>query len=474
MLPEYDLVIGKYPNGDFRYFGGGEHTVLHARSGAGKSVGFSIPNAFTWPGSLVCLDIKRELFQHTAGYRASLPGHEVYLFDPASIDGRSHRWNPFWQVDRTSLDRFDSIARMAFQLWPEALDKGDKNANYWQGVAREAFSAFANFVAETPSIPMTMTSIYDLFMMSGAADVRIRGHIESAQKTDQPYTQRVVRSIEGHLRKPEKIRGEIDSTVTSALQVWSNPRIEAATSATDFDLRDIRRKRMSIYVGVSPGDIQRNAPLLRLFFDALLNVNTTATPEQDETLIIPTLVMLDEFVQLGRMDRLAHALQYARGYGLRFALVVQNRAQIMDVYGTNAATDVFDNVGCEMMYGTGDEKLAKQFEERMGDRTVDVTTHTRQSWFGMLQPSKQHDAHHPNRRALMLRQEILQMPQDEMLILRPGMKPMKAKKIRWWKEQELQRRRAAPPEIPELTVRIAMDGTQVSGTKTAVLAGAEK
>jgi type IV secretory pathway TraG/TraD family ATPase VirD4 len=31
------------------------------------------------------------------------------------------------------------------------------------------------------------------------------------------------------------------------------------------------------------------------------------------------------------MDRLVHALQYVRGYGLRIALVVQNRAQIMDV-----------------------------------------------------------------------------------------------------------------------------------------------
>src|SRR5271169_5526283 len=78
-MPEHDLIIGKTLNGrDFLCFGGGEHSVLHARSGAGKSVGFSIPNAFTWPGSLICLDIKRELFQHTAGYRASR-GHSVIL-----------------------------------------------------------------------------------------------------------------------------------------------------------------------------------------------------------------------------------------------------------------------------------------------------------------------------------------------------------------------------------------------------------
>ena len=98
-MREHSLIIGKDPSGTFLKFGGGEHTVLHARSGAGKSIGFSIPNAFAWPGSLVALDIKRELFAHTAGFRASL-GHDVFLFDPSAEDGRSHRWNPFWQVHR--------------------------------------------------------------------------------------------------------------------------------------------------------------------------------------------------------------------------------------------------------------------------------------------------------------------------------------------------------------------------------------
>ena len=222
-------------------------------------------------------------------------------------------------------------------------------------------------------------------------------------------------------------------------------------------LRDIRRRNMAIYVGVSPGDIPRNAPLLRLFFDSLLNVNTSKTPDQDSSLRVPALLLLDEFARLGRMDQLAHALQYVRGYGLRMALVVQNRAQIMDVYGTNAATDVFDNVGCEMIYGTGDEKLADQIEKRLGDATVSVITQNRPRWLSWLKPDKQSEAEHPHRRPLMLRQEILQMPPDEQLILRPGMKPIRAKKIRWYDEPDFKRKRLPPPTIPQLSVEIPMD-----------------
>jgi type IV secretion system protein VirD4 len=459
-MREHDLIIGKSLDGrDFLCFGGGEHGILHARSGAGKSVGFSIPNAFAWPGSLVCLDIKRELFRHTAGPRASR-GHDVILFDPAAPDGRSHRWNPFWQVDRESPERFDQISRISFQIWPEALQPGTGNTDFWNSAAREAFCAVANLLAETTSEPLTMAAILRLFVRYDS-DVWMLAKIAQARNTPQPYTREVVDGIARLVHEERKLRAEIARTVTTKLQIWTNPRVAAATSATDFDLRDIQRKKMAIYVGVSPGDIPRNAPLLRLFFDALLNVNTSTTPEQDRTLRIPALILLDEFAQLGRMDRLAHALQYVRGYGLRIALVVQNRAQIMDVYGSYAASDVFDNVGCEMVYGTGDEKLAEQLEKRLGDATVGVVTQNRPRWFAWAQPARQHEAEHPHRRPLMLRQEILQMPSDEQIILRPGMKPIRAKKVRWYQEPAFLERRRDPPKIPQLAVEILLDDGSV-------------
>jgi len=281
--------------------------------------------------------------------------------------------------------------------------------------------------------------------------------IEARRQTSHPYSRAVVDGIAGFTSVEERLSGSITKTVSTRLQIWSNPRVAAATNATDFDLREIRRQPMSIYIGVAPGDIARVAPLLRLFFDAVLNVNTSKTPQQDQGLRIPTLLLMDEFAQLGRMDRLAHALQYARGYGLRFALVVQNRAQIMDTYGSYAASDIFDNVGVEMVYGTGDEKLAKQLEERLGDTTMNVVTHNRPRWFAWANPSRQTEAEHPHRRPLMLASEIMQMPQDEQLILRTGMKPIRARKIRWWQEPELLKRHNPPPTIPELEVLIAMD-----------------
>jgi type IV secretion system protein VirD4 len=74
------------------------------------------------------------------------------------------------------------------------------------------------------------------------------------------------------------------------------------------------------------------APLLRLFFDQLINLNTVKTPQRDSNLSVQTLVLLDEFARLGRVDSLSHAAQFVRGYGMRLAFVVQNKAQLRELY----------------------------------------------------------------------------------------------------------------------------------------------
>jgi type IV secretory pathway TraG/TraD family ATPase VirD4 len=49
------------------------------------------------------------------------------------------------------------------------------------------------------------------------------------------------------------------------------------------------------------------------------------------------------------------------------------------------------------------------------------------------------------------------MPAGELIILRPGLRPIRARKIQWWGERVIAERQLAPPEIPTLLVDIAMD-----------------
>ena len=68
-----------------------KHVLVVGPTRSGKGVGFVIPNALSWKGSLIVLDIKRE--KHADGRAsAGLLRNAVFLFSPGS--SRSHRYNP--------------------------------------------------------------------------------------------------------------------------------------------------------------------------------------------------------------------------------------------------------------------------------------------------------------------------------------------------------------------------------------------
>ena len=69
------------------------HSLIAAPTGSGKGVGVVIPTLLTYPGSVICLDVKGENFAKTARRRASI-GDKVYKFAPYDAEGRTHRYNP--------------------------------------------------------------------------------------------------------------------------------------------------------------------------------------------------------------------------------------------------------------------------------------------------------------------------------------------------------------------------------------------
>ena len=184
-------------------------------------------------------------------------------------------------------------------------------------------------------------------------------------------------------------------------------------------------------------------PLLALFFDALINLNTDATPEEDPTIRFQTLVIMDEFIRFGHVLSLAEAAQYIRGYGFRLLYIVQNKAQVRAKYGEDGAADIFDNCGVEIMFGTNDLKLTQELSERMGDDTINVVTQNRPRFFSWVNPSKQSEAEHPHRRPLMLAQEVARMAPDDQIILRAGMLPVMTRRVRWFTDPQFHH--ARPP-----------------------------
>jgi len=434
------ILLGR-KDGALLCFGGSEHVLVYAPTRAGKGVGYVIPNLLNWPDSVVVLDVKKENWDRSAGFRAA-HGQEVHLFDPLEENGRTARYNPLSYVRSDPADLYDDLQRIAVMLFP-AESRGDP---FWFEAARSAFVAIGGYVAETPGLPLTIGEI--LHQLSASSD--LKSHFEkliTARKSGpSPLSRHCITALNDFLAASENTMNSVRKTVTARLGLWLNPRIDAATSTNDFDLRQLRQRPMSIYLGVTPDNLDRMAPLLNLFFQQVVDLNTRELPEQNPKLNRKVLLLLDEFPALGNVNVLAKSVAFIAGYGIRLLTVVQSPSQLRAIYGIDAARNFMTNHAVEVVFAPKEQDVANELSERIGYDTVKARSRSGPKGLAMRSTSETVSEH---RRALMLPQELKLLPKSKAFILGTGVPPIIADKIVYYEDKAFLTR-LLPAPVPEL------------------------
>lgn len=436
------IVLGK-KGGKFLTFGGSEHCIVEAPTRSGKGVGIVIPNLLSWQDSVVVLDVKRENWEATAGFR-NKHGQAVHLFNPTDPEGRTARYNPLGYIDRTDPDQvvieLQKIATMLF-VPPE------RGEPFWTDSARTAFVGVGAYLAVADQ-PFTIGAIYRL-MTTGDTRGFFRGVLDDRSlKLSQGCRNALADFTSG----ADNTFAGIVQTVTSKLSLWLNPRVDAATEACDFDLRELRTKAMSIYLGVSPDELDRVAPLYNLLFQQLVDLNVRELPDSDTPLQV--LVILDEFARIGRAQVIASAFSYVAGYGIRLLPVIQSRSQLRAVYGEHVANEIVANCGVEVAFTPKELRVANELSERIGYIGQESVTKSL-TINGML--ANRSKSMSDQRRALLLPQELMQFSGDELLLLRGGIAPIRGDKLRFYADGLFRGRVCEPPAVSPIPRSIRDD-----------------
>lgn len=429
------IVLGR-TEGGFLIADGPEHVMLYAPTRTGKGVGVVIPNLLAWPDSVVVLDIKRENFLATAGYRAEA-GQIVHLFDPLARDGRTARFNPLGHVDRADpIAVLDELQRMAVMLFP-VHERADP---FWAEAARTGFIGVGGYVAATPERPFTLGEIFRQ-LTAGDARGRLPRIIAAREQEGRPLPGPVVAALTDFTGSSENTFASVRQSITTRMGLWLNPRVDAATSASDFDLRDLRGGRLSLYLGATPDNMLRIQPLYALLFQQLVDLNSRALPGPADR---PALIVLDEFARLGPAPVLAHAFAWVAGYGLRLLAVLQSPSQLRAIYGPDVAEEVMTNCGVEIVFAPKELKIAQELSDRLGAYTTDGRSRSRPTG---LSPGRRSTTVSDQRRALMLPQELMQLPQTALIVLKAGLPPVRGRKIAYYRERVFQRRLRPAPDL---------------------------
>jgi type IV secretion system protein VirD4 len=234
----------------------------------------------------------------------------------------------------------------------------------------------------------------------------------------------------------------------------------------------LRKVRTTIYVAVNPDDLHRLRPLLALFFQQAIGLQTQQLPEHNPELVYQLLFLLDEVAALGRIPIISEALSYLPGYDVRLLLIFQALSQLREVYGPHAAATMLKSLAARIVFAPKDFDESKEISDELGDRTAHSRSTSRPrfaQWGG-----RGASAHGGNitvsdqRRPLMLPQEVRELGTDKALIFYEGLRPILARKVRYFADRRF-RARLLPPPVQPVAADAALRHTAESADTKALL-----
>ncbi len=395
------------------------HALIVAPTGRGKTTGFVIPNLLTFKGSAVVLDVKGENFEHTARHRAS-EGDKVYRFAPTDWhDRRSHRYNPLLRI--FELDDPDR-KQMELQLLASLFLQADSGRV--QGLLKGGIDLFvaAGLLAFERKRP-TLGEIYRISASGGNKQK------EFMKRRDE------VRNVAAKLiferlasTNNDTLTSYVSLLMTSGLDQWSNPAIDAATVESDFDFRTIRKRPFTVYLVVAPNMVKPMAPLIRLFFSDLISSLQDKEPGKDEPW--PVMIMLDEFNRLGKMPIVVESIETLRSYKGQLAIVTQTIPALDEIYGENTRRALQGNAGVKLYLTPSDEKTVEELSKAVGKTTKRVITRSRS--IGRNPFEGRSMSERTEETPLLPEDEARRMPLDDIVMVVDAQMPIRAKRIEYY------------------------------------------
>ena len=357
------VVLGKVPGLGIITHNGPEHIFLSAPTRSGKGVSFIIPTLFSWRESVVVLDLKKENWAVSAGFRSKFS--HVICFDPTSNDGAC--WNPLLEVRRGARELQDTQNIADILIDPNG---SKKNLNHWDNTAHsllvvsilhvlyaeqdKSLSGVANFLAN-PNRGVVDTLVY----------MKKTHHIDGA-----PHP--IVASIAQEMlnKSPDELSGVV-STAATCLKLYRDPVIARNTAKSDFTINDLMNAKypVSLYLVVPAGDIGRLTSLNRLIINMICRkltgvaIGADGSPHKHKMLLL-----IDEFPALGHVKVIKESIGFFAGYGIKCMLVCQSYNNIYEHYGEK--NPILDNCHIKLAMAPNDHDTAKIISTSLGQSTV--------------------------------------------------------------------------------------------------------
>ncbi|WP_456671141.1 type IV secretory system conjugative DNA transfer family protein [Bradyrhizobium sp. Lot11] len=362
----------------------------------GKTSGLLIPNLAypeleAWLGPAVVIDPKGDAYRAVAGRRRQL-GRTVRCLDPLQLVGGTDSWNPLENVAAADILYLQHTARM---LLPEPIGNGDGAATYFNNRAVDLIVGAMLVALHSPK-----RDIPEVWRLLNNEDDLIRGLL---LHNVSPAAQAALKIMQSD----PKARDTIISTASQAFAWLNDARPASLVSTNSFDLRDLTRGDVDLFVAVPSRDNLTLAPFLRWLLADIFDTVREHHPAER------MVIFIDEANTLGRFDAVLKATGELPGHGASLWTIWQDRAQIVTTYGESGARTLLSTADIVTLFDVPatDPDESDRWSRALGSFSALVESHSTGGGKGTVSTSTT-----SQETRLMTKEELTTLDSKELIV----------------------------------------------------------
>ena len=323
------------------------HTMIIGSTGSGKTECIVKPmvNLLAKKGeSMIINDPKGELYKYCGDYLKS-QGYNIVVLNFRDPE-EGNAWNPltmpYYYFKNGNLDKSTELLEdIANNI---LVDPKNKDSAFWEKSGADYFSGLAlGLFRDGKEDEINLNSI-NLMSTDGeerlGAKTFIQEYFNLKGSTSPEYI-----FASTTFNAPNETKGGILSTFRQKIRIFaSREKLSEMLSYSDFDMRSIGEKKTAVFLIIHDEKTTYHS-LLTVFLKQCYETLVEVAQANGGKLTYRTNFILDEFANMPPLSDVDAMVSAARSRNIRFSFIIQNFAQLNDVYGKEVAATLRGNCG---------------------------------------------------------------------------------------------------------------------------------
>ena len=387
------------------------HSLVIGATGSGKTQTVILPMVHSLAKakeSMIITDPKGEIYEKTSNMLRSR-GYQILLLnfrDPQN----GNAWNPMslpYQMYKSGNQ--DKAIELLDDLALNILyDDSNKNADpFWEKTSADYFSGVALGLFEDAKEDEININSISLATTVGEEKFGGSTYIKEYFAGKDPNSAAAI-NASSTIMAPSETKGSILSVFKQKVKLFaSRENLSEMLSHSDIDLESIGEKPTAVFIVIQDEKKTYHSLvtiLLKQIYETLISV----AQKHGGKLPVRTNFLLDEFANMPPLKDVTTMITAARSRLIRFTMIIQNFAQLDDVYGKEEAETIRGNCGNIIYLITTELKALEEISKMCGEvksKKDDKTAST----------------------PLVTVSDLQRMKQFEVIILRMRKQPFKTK-----------------------------------------------